>query len=76
VLPSLVMLYLVAKPSHVWVDADRAYLLPAPSYGPLTDTVLLCLAAMVLLRVSSPTLVHTLLVSDKGTESSDRRHPI
>jgi hypothetical protein len=36
----------------------------------LTDIVLLKLAAKLLLRVSPPTLVHTLLLSDKGTESS------
>jgi hypothetical protein len=32
VLLGLAMLYLVAKPSHVGADVDRASLPPAPSY--------------------------------------------
>jgi hypothetical protein len=71
VLLGLAMLYLAAKPSHVGVDVDKACLPPALSYCPLTDTVLLCLATKILLRVPPPMLVHTLLLSDKGKDSSD-----
>jgi hypothetical protein len=62
---------------------DRASMPPALSYclwiadleqSPLTDTVLFCLAAELLLRVLPSTPVHTLLLSNKGTESSYGHH--
>jgi hypothetical protein len=70
------MLYLAAKPSHMGAHVDRASLPPAfPTacgwqtrvQSPLTNIVLLCLATKLLLRVSPPMSVHTLLLSDKCT---------
>jgi hypothetical protein len=42
----------------------------------LTDIVLLYLAVKLLLGVPPPTMVHILLLSNKGTKSLDRCHPI
>jgi hypothetical protein len=43
-------------------------------HNPLNDIVLLSLAAKIILRVSPPMPVHTLLLSNKETKSSDGRH--
>jgi hypothetical protein len=71
-LSCLMMLYLVAKPSHMGFDVDRVSLhLHCPTafgcqtrgQSPLTDIVLLYLAAKLLPRVMPPMPVHTLSLS-------------
>jgi hypothetical protein len=71
------MLYLVAKPYHVgpmWTGPACRLHYPTScgwqtrGQSPLTDTILHYFAAKLLLKVSLPTLVHTLLLSGKETK--------
>jgi hypothetical protein len=75
VLLGLMMLYLVAMPSHagpIWTGPAYHLRWQTRGQSPLTDIVLLYLAAKLVLKLSPPMLVDTLVLSGKGAESLDR----